>query len=65
MVGLYTKTVKRQVEAIDEDSRYYNLTIAGVKTVDELLTTTAFAPMYSRRSKSTRASGRAIPSERS
>jgi hypothetical protein len=37
MVGLYTKTVKRQVEAIDEDSRYYNLTIAGVKTVDELL----------------------------
>ena len=37
MVGLYTATVKRQVEAIDEDSRYYNLTIAGVKSVDELL----------------------------
>ena len=37
MVGLYTATVKRQVEAIDEDSRYYNLTIAGVKTVDEFL----------------------------
>ena len=37
MVGLYTATVKRQVEAIDENSRYYNLTIAGVKTVDEFL----------------------------
>ena len=37
MIGLYTATVKRQVEAIDEDTRYYNLTIAGVKTVDEFL----------------------------
>jgi hypothetical protein len=37
MVGLYTATVKRQVEAIDEDTRYYNLTIGGVKTADEFL----------------------------
>ena len=37
MVGLYTATVKRQVEAIDEDTRYYNLMIGGVKNVDEFL----------------------------
>ncbi len=37
MIGLYTATVKRQVEAIDEDTRYYNLAIADVKTADEFL----------------------------
>jgi Protein of unknown function (DUF1217) len=37
MIGLYTATVTRQVDAIDEDTRYYNLTIGNVKTVDQLL----------------------------
>jgi Protein of unknown function (DUF1217) len=37
MIGLYTATVQRQVDAIDEDTRYYNLTIGSVKSVDALL----------------------------
>ena len=37
MIGLYTATVTRQVDAIDEDTRYYNLTIGNVTTVDQLL----------------------------
>ena len=37
MIGLYTATVKRQVEAVDEDTAYYNLTIADVQTADEFL----------------------------
>lgn len=37
MIGLYTASVKRQVEAIDDDTRYYNAVIAGVKTVDGFL----------------------------
>ena len=30
MIGLYTATMTRQVDAIDEDTRYYNLTIGSV-----------------------------------
>jgi hypothetical protein len=37
MVGLYTASVKRDVEAIDEDTAYYNRTIGGIRTVDGLL----------------------------
>lgn len=37
MIGLYTATVTRQVDAVDEDTRYYNQTIGGVKTADQLL----------------------------
>ena len=37
MIGLYTATMTRQVDAIDADTRYYNLTIGSVKTVDQLL----------------------------
>ncbi|MCA6106270.1 DUF1217 domain-containing protein [Bradyrhizobium cenepequi] len=37
MVGLYTAQVQSRVEAIDEDTRYYNATIGGVKSVDALL----------------------------
>ena len=37
MIGLYTATVTRQVDAIDEDTRYYNLTIGSVTNVDQLL----------------------------
>ena len=37
MIGLYTATVARQVDAIDEDTRYYNLTIGSVTNVDQLL----------------------------
>ncbi|WP_027581595.1 DUF1217 domain-containing protein [Bradyrhizobium sp. Ai1a-2] len=37
MVGLYTATVQSRVDAIDEDTRYYNAMIGGVKSVDELL----------------------------
>ena len=37
MIGLYTATMTRQVDAIDEDTRYYNLTIGNVKTADQLL----------------------------
>jgi Protein of unknown function (DUF1217) len=37
MVGLYTAQVQSRVEAIDEDTRYYNAVIGSVKSVDELL----------------------------
>jgi len=37
MIGLYTATMTRQVDAIDEDTRYYNFTIGSVKTADQLL----------------------------
>jgi hypothetical protein len=37
MIGLYTATVKRQADAIDEDAGYYNAMIGTVKNVDELL----------------------------
>ena len=37
MIGLYKATVTRQVEAIDEDTRYYNLMIGSVTNVDQLL----------------------------
>lgn len=37
MIGLYTATVNRQAEAIDEDTAYYNAMIGSVKNVDELL----------------------------
>jgi hypothetical protein len=37
MIGLYTASVKRQVEAVDDASRIYNLAIGGVKSVDDLL----------------------------
>ena len=37
MIGLYTAQVQSRVEAIDEDTRYYNATIGGIKSVDELL----------------------------
>ncbi|MGY3617826.1 DUF1217 domain-containing protein [Bradyrhizobium sp. USDA 10063] len=37
MIGLYTAAVQRRVDAIDEDTRYYNTVIGGVKSVDELL----------------------------
>ena len=37
MIGLYTATMTRQVDAIDEDTRYYNLTIGSVTNVDQLL----------------------------
>ena len=37
MIGLYTAAVKRQVDAVDEDTRYYNLTIGSVQTADQLL----------------------------
>jgi len=37
MIGLYKATVTRQVDAIDEDTRYYNLTIGSVTNVDQLL----------------------------
>ena len=37
MIGLYTAQVKRQVEAVDEDTAYYNLAIADVQTADEFL----------------------------
>jgi hypothetical protein len=37
MIGLYKATVTRQVDAIDEDTRYYNLMIGSVTNVDQLL----------------------------
>lgn len=37
MIGLYKATATRQVEAIDEDTRYYNLMIGSVTDVDQLL----------------------------
>ena len=37
MVGLYTATVKQKVDAIDEDTAYYNAKIGSVKTVNDLL----------------------------
>lgn len=37
MIGLYKATVARQVDAIDEDTRYYNLMIGSVTNVDQLL----------------------------
>ena len=37
MIGLYTASMTRQVDAIDADTRYYNLTIGNVKTADQLL----------------------------
>jgi hypothetical protein len=37
MIGLYTASVKRQVEAVDDASRVYNIAIGGVKSVDDLL----------------------------
>jgi hypothetical protein len=37
MIGLYKATATRQVEAIDEDTRYYNLMIGNVTNVDQLL----------------------------
>ena len=37
MIGLYTATVNRQADAIDEDTAYYNAVIGSVKNVDELL----------------------------
>jgi hypothetical protein len=37
MVGLYTAQVQSRVEGIDEDTRYYNAMIGGIKSVDELL----------------------------
>jgi hypothetical protein len=37
MIGLYTATVTRQVDAIGEDTSYYNQTIGSVKSVDQLL----------------------------
>jgi hypothetical protein len=37
MIGLYTSTVKKQVDAIAEDTGYYNAKIANVKTVNDLL----------------------------
>lgn len=37
MIGLYKATVARQVGAIDEDTRYYNLMIGSVTNVDQLL----------------------------
>jgi hypothetical protein len=37
MVGLYSATVKRDVDAIDADTNYYNLTIGKVTTVDGFL----------------------------
>jgi hypothetical protein len=37
MIGLYKATATRQVEAIDEDTRYYNLMIGSVTNVDQLL----------------------------
>ena len=37
MIGLYTATVKQKVDAIDEDTAYYNAKIGSVKTVNDLL----------------------------
>lgn len=37
MIGLYTTTAKRQVEAIDDDTRHYNVAIGKIGNVDELL----------------------------
>ncbi|TAI67370.1 DUF1217 domain-containing protein [Bradyrhizobium sp. Leo170] len=37
MIGLYTAAVQRRVDAIDEDTRYYNIVIGRVKNVDDLL----------------------------
>jgi uncharacterized protein DUF1217 len=37
MVGLYTAQVQNRVDAIDEDTGYYNATIGSIKNVDELL----------------------------
>lgn len=37
MIGLYKATVTRQVDAIDDDTRYYNLMIGSVTNVDQLL----------------------------
>lgn len=37
MIGLYKATATRQVDAIDEDTRYYNLMIGSVTNVDQLL----------------------------
>src|SRR6266702_236599 len=37
LVGLYTASVKQKVDAIDEDTGYYNATIGSVKSVNELL----------------------------
>ncbi|MGY3606581.1 MULTISPECIES: DUF1217 domain-containing protein [unclassified Bradyrhizobium] len=37
MIGLYTASVQKRVDAIDEDTNYYNIVIGRVKNVDELL----------------------------
>lgn len=37
MIGLYTTAVQKKVDAIDQDTAYYNTAIAKVKTVDDLL----------------------------
>jgi hypothetical protein len=37
MVDLYTASIKQQVDAVDEDTRYYNAVIGTVQNVDELL----------------------------
>jgi len=37
MVGLYTKTLQRQADAVGEDTLYYNGKIGSVKTADQLL----------------------------
>ena len=37
MIGLYTATVKQKVDAIDEDTAYYNAKIGSVNNVNDLL----------------------------
>ena len=37
MIGLYTAAVQHRVDAIDEDTGYYNAVIGTVKNVDQLL----------------------------
>ncbi len=37
LIGLYTETAKRGVEALDEKTRYYNFKIGNVESVNDLL----------------------------
>ena len=65
MIGLYTAQVKRQVDAVDEDTNYYNLTIAGVQTADEFLNNDRLRTYVFSALGSMTPSGRATPSRRS